>query len=235
VRWGQFSCTYTRRSPDFLNTDTCDKSIVSPFLYELWRTPQSYGAVCFQPCPQSHPQERFEVLTAMKKSMLFFWVVTPCGLAGRYQRFGQTYYLHLRGWRWWLSTFRRYASSPSSGWSEEARRSSEALVTKQKKSARRNNPEERTSKQSRRAHVETTQKSARRNNPEECTSKQPRRAHVETTQKSARRNNPEDGHRLEISSPLGVGVTGDKKPPVYRQNGTNHILYYVFKLTYKNK
>jgi hypothetical protein len=33
---------------------------------------------------------RFEVLTAVKMSMLFFWVVTPCGLVGRYQRFGET-------------------------------------------------------------------------------------------------------------------------------------------------
>jgi hypothetical protein len=28
-----------------------------------------------------------------------FWVVTPCWLAGRYQRFGGTYCLHLQGWR----------------------------------------------------------------------------------------------------------------------------------------
>jgi hypothetical protein len=28
---------------------------------------------------------RFEVLTAVKTSMFFFWVVTPCGLVGRYQ------------------------------------------------------------------------------------------------------------------------------------------------------
>jgi hypothetical protein len=31
-------------------------------------------------------------------SMLVFWVETPCGLAGRYQRFGGTYCLHLRGY-----------------------------------------------------------------------------------------------------------------------------------------
>jgi hypothetical protein len=32
---------------------------------------------------------RFEVLTAVKMSMLVFWVVTLCGLVGRYQRFGE--------------------------------------------------------------------------------------------------------------------------------------------------
>jgi hypothetical protein len=30
----------------------------------------------------------FEVLTAVKMSMLFFWVVTPCRLVRRYHRFG---------------------------------------------------------------------------------------------------------------------------------------------------
>jgi hypothetical protein len=38
-----------------------------------------------------------EVLTAVKMSMLFFWVITPCGLASRYQRFGGTYCVHLQG------------------------------------------------------------------------------------------------------------------------------------------
>jgi hypothetical protein len=40
---------------------------------------------------------RFEVLTAAKMLMLFFWIVTPCTLVGRYQRFGETYCLHLQG------------------------------------------------------------------------------------------------------------------------------------------
>jgi hypothetical protein len=31
---------------------------------------------------------RFEVLTAVKISMLVFWVVNSCGLLGRYRRFG---------------------------------------------------------------------------------------------------------------------------------------------------
>jgi hypothetical protein len=39
---------------------------------------------------------RFEVLTAVKMSVLFFWVVTLCGLVGKYQRFGGTYCLHLQ-------------------------------------------------------------------------------------------------------------------------------------------
>jgi hypothetical protein len=40
---------------------------------------------------------RSEVLTTVKMSILVFWVVTPCGLIGRYQRFGGIYYLHLQG------------------------------------------------------------------------------------------------------------------------------------------
>jgi hypothetical protein len=38
-----------------------------------------------------------------KMSMLVFWVVTSCGLVGRYQRFGGTYCFHL------LSSFKRRA------------------------------------------------------------------------------------------------------------------------------
>jgi hypothetical protein len=30
--------------------------------------------------------------------MHLFWVVTPCGFVDRYQRFGETYCLHLQGW-----------------------------------------------------------------------------------------------------------------------------------------
>jgi hypothetical protein len=40
---------------------------------------------------------RFEVLTAVKTSILVFWVVTPSGFAGRYQRFERTYCLHIQG------------------------------------------------------------------------------------------------------------------------------------------
>jgi hypothetical protein len=40
---------------------------------------------------------RFEVLRSVKMTMLFFWVVTPCRLVDRYQRFGETYCLHLQG------------------------------------------------------------------------------------------------------------------------------------------
>jgi hypothetical protein len=45
--------------------------------------------------------------------MLLFWVVRPCRLAGIYQLFGETYCLHLQGWKmekcvspkhWYLST-----------------------------------------------------------------------------------------------------------------------------------
>jgi hypothetical protein len=34
---------------------------------------------------------RFEVLMAMKMLMLVFWVVTPCGLADKFQSFGEMY------------------------------------------------------------------------------------------------------------------------------------------------
>jgi hypothetical protein len=34
---------------------------------------------------------KFENLAAVKMSMFVFWVVTPCGLVGRYQHFGGTY------------------------------------------------------------------------------------------------------------------------------------------------
>jgi hypothetical protein len=37
---------------------------------------------------------RFEVLTAVKMQMLVLWVVTPCGLVGKYQGFGAIYCVH---------------------------------------------------------------------------------------------------------------------------------------------
>jgi hypothetical protein len=36
---------------------------------------------------------RFEVLMAVKMPMLVFWLVMPCELVGRYDRFGETYCL----------------------------------------------------------------------------------------------------------------------------------------------
>jgi hypothetical protein len=39
---------------------------------------------------------RFEVLTAVKITMLVFCDATPCGLVGGYQGFGGTYCLHLQ-------------------------------------------------------------------------------------------------------------------------------------------
>jgi hypothetical protein len=41
---------------------------------------------------------RSEVHTAVKMLMLVFWIVMPCGLVVRYQRFGGIYYLHLQVW-----------------------------------------------------------------------------------------------------------------------------------------
>jgi hypothetical protein len=51
--------------------------------------------------------------------MFFFWVVTQCGLIDRYQRFGETYGLHLQGWSLRVHTVsdsRRTASAPSPPW-----------------------------------------------------------------------------------------------------------------------
>jgi hypothetical protein len=37
--------------------------------------------------------------------LMFFWILAPCRLVGRYQHFGETYY-HLKVWRW-----RQYVST----------------------------------------------------------------------------------------------------------------------------
>jgi hypothetical protein len=34
---------------------------------------------------------------------VLFWVVTPCGLMGRYQHFGEAYCLQFQGWRQYVS------------------------------------------------------------------------------------------------------------------------------------
>jgi hypothetical protein len=39
---------------------------------------------------------RSEIFMAVRT--MVFWVLAPCRLVGRYQRFEQTYYLHLQGW-----------------------------------------------------------------------------------------------------------------------------------------
>jgi hypothetical protein len=40
---------------------------------------------------------RFEFIMAVKMTVFLFWVVTLCGLTGRYQSFGETYFLYLQG------------------------------------------------------------------------------------------------------------------------------------------
>jgi hypothetical protein len=42
---------------------------------------------------------RFEVFTAVRMMMFFFWVLAPCRLDGWCQRFRETYCLHLQHWR----------------------------------------------------------------------------------------------------------------------------------------
>jgi hypothetical protein len=44
----------------------------------------------------------FDVLTAVKMSLLVFWVVTPCVLVGRCRCFGGTNCLHLQAGFSWL-------------------------------------------------------------------------------------------------------------------------------------
>jgi hypothetical protein len=39
--------------------------------------------------------KKFEVLKA-KMLMLVFWILIPCGLVGRYRRFGEAYRLHIQ-------------------------------------------------------------------------------------------------------------------------------------------
>jgi hypothetical protein len=41
-----------------------------------------------------------KIKTPLVLMMLLLWVVTPCRLVGRCQRFGETYCLHLQGCRW---------------------------------------------------------------------------------------------------------------------------------------
>jgi hypothetical protein len=55
---------------------------------------------------------RFEVFTAMRMMMMmmFFCVLAPCRLVGRFQRFGETYCLHLQGC-WHLPTSLRGAKT----------------------------------------------------------------------------------------------------------------------------
>jgi hypothetical protein len=42
---------------------------------------------------ESYKNMRFEVLIAVKMSMLVFWVVMPCEFVGRYQRFRPSMFL----------------------------------------------------------------------------------------------------------------------------------------------
>jgi hypothetical protein len=52
-------------------------------------------------------------------SMFVFWVVKQCGLVCRYRRFGETYCLHLQGWRWTkaIASLKGGAVPNQCGWS----------------------------------------------------------------------------------------------------------------------
>jgi hypothetical protein len=54
--------------------------------------------VTYSRCRNEELLVRFEVFAVVKMSVLVSWVVTLCGLVGRYQRFRETYCLHLQGW-----------------------------------------------------------------------------------------------------------------------------------------
>jgi hypothetical protein len=56
---------------------------------------------------------RFEAFTAVTMMMMFFWVLAPCGLVGRCQRFGEMYYLIFRAEVTMLGNQRDYM-----GWKE---------------------------------------------------------------------------------------------------------------------
>jgi hypothetical protein len=86
------------RSNSRIPEDNCRDSWESPRIPRVFL--DEYSNQCFEECLKFKMLEcymRFEVLTVVKMSMVF-WVVTPCGLVGRYQCFGGTYCLHLQGW-----------------------------------------------------------------------------------------------------------------------------------------
>jgi hypothetical protein len=47
-------------------------------------------------------------IAVLKTSMLLYWFVTPCGIVGRHQRFGETYCLHRQGDSMFLQNFGIY-------------------------------------------------------------------------------------------------------------------------------
>jgi hypothetical protein len=57
---------------------------------------------------------RFEIFTAVRMMMKFFWVLAPCRLNGTCQRFGETYCLHLQGWIWWQYVSPKRWNQPTS-------------------------------------------------------------------------------------------------------------------------
>jgi hypothetical protein len=87
-----------RSLPAFLN-DVYSGFPVSPG--QCWKSAfKNDGVFRFQ----SAVHLIFEILPAKKMSVLVFWVITPCGLASRYQHFG-TYCLHLH----WTSALKMEA------------------------------------------------------------------------------------------------------------------------------
>jgi hypothetical protein len=55
-------------------------------------------------CNHLKQSVRLEVFAVVKMSILVFWIVKPCALVGRYQRFVGTYCLHVHGWNCYLPT-----------------------------------------------------------------------------------------------------------------------------------
>lgn len=80
-----------------INQSPCDPLILNHNSIILWQKTMCWTqlTVLAGENPNQTPVTlRFEVVMVVKMS-LFFWVVMPCGLTGRYHHFGVTYALHL--------------------------------------------------------------------------------------------------------------------------------------------
>jgi hypothetical protein len=56
-----------------MGTEMVPEKLVSSYHFTLLIAPEDFIEQCM----------RFEILTAVKMSMMFVWIVTPCGLVGR--------------------------------------------------------------------------------------------------------------------------------------------------------
>jgi hypothetical protein len=66
--------------------------------YSFWRFSHKYNIFLWDPLNIPNCLW-YQVLMLVKVMMLLYWVVTPCGLIGRYSRFGEIYWI----WRQYVS------------------------------------------------------------------------------------------------------------------------------------